>query len=85
MVLTASPAMSLAKRLETWIWVLIYIGLATIGLGISVVRNSRSLGLSMTCFGIGFVVLGIVLIYVRSMMKGSDPKRLNPTESKEIK
>jgi hypothetical protein len=84
-VLTASPDMSLAKRIEVWIWVLIYIGMATIALGLSVSRSSRSIGLTMACFGIGFAVVGIVLIYVRSTMKDSDPKRVKPTESTEIK
>jgi hypothetical protein len=84
-VLSASADMSLAKRIETWIWVLIYIGMAAIGLGLSVARSSRSIGLTMTCFGIGFAVAGIVLIYVRSTMKDNQPKRVNPNESTEIK
>jgi uncharacterized membrane protein len=83
-VLNASPDMSIAKRVEVWIWVLIYIGMAVIALGLSMSRSSRSVGFTMACFGAGFTVVGIVLIYVRSTMKDSGPKRVNPKES-EIK
>ena len=58
-----------SKKVDTWIWVLIYLGLILLGLGLSVRRSDGALGWGlMTAGGIG-VVVGSVLVWVRSRMK----------------
>ena len=61
--------MTTAQRIETWVWVLIYLGLLLFGLGLSVQRAAPSLGWMMTVTGIGLGAVGIALIYVRSRLK----------------
>jgi len=59
-----------SKKVDTWIWVLIYLGLILLGLGLSV-RSSGDAALGwglMVAGGIGIVV-GSVLVWVRSRMK----------------
>ncbi len=57
------------KRMQQFIWVLIYGGLLTLVLGLSVERNDEALGWSMVLGGGGVALLGAVLIYVRSRLK----------------
>jgi hypothetical protein len=58
-----------SKKVETWTWVLIYLGLILLGLGLSVWRSDAALGWGlMTVGGVG-VVVGSVLVWVRSRMK----------------
>ncbi len=57
-------------RLQQLIWILIYGGLLTLVLGLSVQRMDDVLGWSMVVGGGILAAIGFVLIYVRS--------RLNP-------
>ena len=61
------------KRIEGWIWVLVYIGMVLIGLGIAVQRTDTTLGWFITAPGITLTLIGIVLIVVRSRMKEKTP------------
>jgi hypothetical protein len=56
-------------RLQGLIWVLIYGGLLTLVLGLSVQRIDDDLGGSLEVWGGLVAVLGFILIYVRSKMK----------------
>ncbi len=57
------------KRVQQLVWVLIYGGLMTLVLGLSVRRVDDALGWSLVIGG-GFVALvGVVLIFVRARMK----------------
>jgi hypothetical protein len=58
-----------AARIEKWVWVLIYGGLLTAGLGLSVQRMDDVLGWSLVGGGGIACSLGVVLILVRSRMK----------------
>ena len=58
-----------ASRIETWIWVLVYLGLILLGLGLSVQRSDAALGWTIAAVGSGAVAIGIVLIWLRSRMK----------------
>jgi vacuolar-type H+-ATPase subunit I/STV1 len=58
-----------ASRVEVWIWVLIYAGLALLGLGLAVQRGDAPLGWTIAAIGIALAVVGAVLIWVRSRMK----------------
>ena len=58
-----------ASRIETWIWVLVYLGLILLGLGLSVQRSDAALGWTIAAVGSGAVAVGIVLIWLRSRMK----------------
>jgi hypothetical protein len=58
-----------SQRLHTIIWVLIYGGLLTLVLGLSVQRNDDDLGWSMVAAGLAVALLGFALIFVRARMK----------------
>ena len=54
------------KRLQSLIWVLIYGGLLTLVLGLSMERLDDAIGWSMVVAGGVIAAIGFVLIYVRS-------------------
>jgi hypothetical protein len=56
-------------RLHALIWTLIYGGLLTLVLGLSVQRLNDSTGWSMVAGGGLLAAIGFALIYVRSRMK----------------
>ena len=57
-------------RLEALIWVLIYGGLLALVLGLSLERWDEAVGLALEVGGGVVAAAGVVLIYVRSRMKG---------------
>jgi vacuolar-type H+-ATPase subunit I/STV1 len=59
-------------RLQQLIWILIYGGLLTLVLGLSVQRMDAALGWSMVVGGGVVAAIGFVLIYVRSRLTSSD-------------
>ena len=58
-----------SKRLHTLIWVLVYGGLLTLVLGLSVQRSDEDLGWSMVAAGLVVALLGFALVFVRARMK----------------
>lgn len=54
------------KRLQSLIWVLIYGGLLTLVLGLSMERLDDAIGWSMVVAGGVIAAIGFALIYVRS-------------------
>ncbi|MDO9415306.1 hypothetical protein [Pararhizobium sp.] len=58
-----------ALRIQKWIWILIYLGIFLLALGIAVQRSDATLGWSMIVPACALIVAGIVLIWVRSRMK----------------
>ena len=56
-------------RLQQLIWILIYAGLLSLVLGLSVQRTDDALGWSLEVGGVVVAALGFVLIYVRSKIK----------------
>jgi len=67
----------LSARIESWIWILIYGGLALISVGFALQQRGRSWGLAVIVAGALAAVLGIVLIWVRSRM--ADAPNAEPT------
>jgi hypothetical protein len=61
------------STLDTLIWVLIYGGLLSVCLGLSVWRTDEVLGHVVWVAGAAVAALGFALIYVRSRMKDSPP------------
>ena len=59
-------------RLQQLIWVLIYGGLLTLVLGLSVQRMDDAMGWSLVAAGGIAAAIGFVLIYVRSRLTSSD-------------
>ncbi len=59
------------KRIQQLIWVLIYGGLLTLVLGLSVERQDDAMGWSMVVGGGCIALFGVVLIFVRSRLKAS--------------
>lgn len=57
--------------LEKWIWILIYVGLFMLVIGIATGRANQGLGWSLAVPGVALAAVGIVLIYVRSRLKDS--------------
>jgi formate hydrogenlyase subunit 3/multisubunit Na+/H+ antiporter MnhD subunit len=62
-----APSKSIA-RLHALIWALIYAGLLTLVLGLSVQRTDDALGWALVVIGALVATVGFVLIYVRSRM-----------------
>ena len=58
-----------SKRLHKLIWVLVYGGLLTLVLGLSVQRSDDDLGWSMVAAGLVLALLGFALVFVRARMK----------------
>lgn len=59
------------KKMQQLIWVLIYGGLLTLVLGVSVQRTDAALGWSMMAGGAVLALIGFGLVFVRSRMKAS--------------
>ena len=59
------------KKMQQLIWVLIYGGLLTLVLGVSVQRTDAALGWSMMAGGAVLALIGTGLVFVRSRMKAS--------------
>ncbi|MDP2817656.1 MAG: hypothetical protein Q8O29_05150 [Polaromonas sp.] len=66
---TSSKAIT---RLQQLIWVLIYGGLLTLVLGLSVQRSDDALGWSLVVGGGMVAAIGFALIYVRSRLTAGD-------------
>ncbi|MES2101744.1 MAG: hypothetical protein V4569_18110 [Pseudomonadota bacterium] len=63
--------MSMTARIQKWIWILIYLGMILLALGLSVQRSDAALGWGIAVPGIALIVVGIVLIWIRSRMKNT--------------
>lgn len=59
------------STVETLVWVLVYGGLLSAGLGLSVQRTEEGLGHGIAVGGAAVAAVGFLLIYVRSRMKDS--------------
>ena len=57
------------QRVEAWVWVLVYLGMVLIGVGMSAQRSDEALGWIVTVIGITLDALGVVLIWLRSRSK----------------
>ena len=57
------------KKLDTWVWVLIYGGLLSMSLGWFVTPQRGPWGELLISGGVVAAVVGGVLVYVRSRMK----------------
>ena len=64
--------MRAAARIGKWSWILIYVGMVLLALGLSVQRSDTALGWGIAAPGIALIVVGIVLVWVRSRMKTTD-------------
>ena len=65
---------STAARLETWIWILIYGGLAVLSVGFALQQQGRPYGAAVMLAGALAAAVGVVLIWVRSRI-GDSPDR----------
>ena len=63
--------MSTVRRIQKWSWILIYVGIVLLALGLSVQLRDAALGWGIAAPGIALIVVGIVLIWVRSRMKNT--------------
>ena len=63
-----------AKRIEKWIWVLVYAGLAGFGLGLAVQRSDESMGWVIVVVGATLVAAGALLVWIRSRMNTDTPQ-----------
>jgi hypothetical protein len=57
------------KKLEKWVWILVYAGLVIGGLGLAVQRSDASLGWGLVSLGGAAILAGALLIWVRSRIK----------------
>ena len=56
------------QRVQQWTWPLIFVGIVLLALGLMVRRSDATLGWAIAAPGIALIVIGIVLIWVRSRM-----------------
>ena len=56
------------KKIQQLIWVLIYGGLLTLVLGVSVQRTDNALGWTMVAGGAVLALIGLGLVFVRARM-----------------
>jgi len=63
------PSKEVVLRLQKWIWVLIYGGLLCVVLGVFLARADLTLARCLQTGGGALVVIGVVLIYLRSRIK----------------
>ena len=57
------------RRLSALTWVLIFGGILALGLGLVVSRTDAELGWGITAVSIVAIVIGVVLVWVRSRME----------------
>ena len=60
------------QRVQKWVWVLIYLGLFLLALGLAVQRSDTAVGWGIAAPGIALIAAGLVLIWVRSRMKNTN-------------
>jgi drug/metabolite transporter superfamily protein YnfA len=63
------PSKEVVLRLQKWIWVLIYGGLLTVILGVFLARADLTLARTLQAGGGVLVLIGVVLVYLRSRIK----------------
>jgi len=61
--------MNNTKRIEKWVWILIYGGLIVGGLGLAVQASDASLGWTLASIGGALIVGGATLVWLRSRIK----------------
>ncbi len=70
------PVRTASKKTLLWmqrlVWIYIYGGLLALVMGVFVARADIALARTMQGVGLFFVILGVVLIYVRSRMRPAD-------------
>lgn len=59
-------------RLHTVTWVLIFVGLGVVGLGISWQRTSPTTGAVVIAIGAAATLLGVLLVWLRSRIRDPD-------------
>ena len=59
-----------ARKVETWVWVLVYGGMIVLGIGLAIQRTDADTGWPIACAGGVLVGLGALLVWVRSRMRG---------------
>jgi undecaprenyl pyrophosphate phosphatase UppP len=68
-----TPVRTASKKTLLWmqrlVWIYIYGGLLAVVMGIFVARADIALARTLQGVGLFFVILGVVLIYVRSRLK----------------
>ena len=65
--------MSAAARVQKWVWILIYAGLALLGLGLAAQRGDASVGWPIALVGVALIAAGALLIWIRSRMNIDNP------------
>ena len=55
-----------SRKIDTWIWGLIYAGMALGALGLSVQRSDAVIGWAIALAGMALFVVGALLVVVRS-------------------
>jgi formate hydrogenlyase subunit 3/multisubunit Na+/H+ antiporter MnhD subunit len=58
-----------ASLVEKLVWIYVYAGMILLGLGLAVQRSDPAVGWTIAAIGSVSIVIGIVLVWVRSRMK----------------
>ncbi|HEY4067854.1 MAG TPA: hypothetical protein VGM74_13225 [Burkholderiaceae bacterium] len=72
------------KRLQTWVWVLVYAGTLLVGIGLTARRSDSGTGAIVIWIGAVLIAAGALLVWIRSRIRTdtraetSPPKRPAP-------
>jgi uncharacterized membrane protein len=77
------PSLQTLKRLQNWIWILIYAGLLSCVVSLFLPTQERVMAATLQVSGGLLVLLGALLVYVRSRLQETPPN--TPPKSHEGK
>ena len=61
------------RRIEKWVWILIYLGMFMVAIGLASKSGDPALGWLIGCIGAASITVGILLIWLRSRIKTDSP------------
>jgi hypothetical protein len=65
------------KRIQTWVWVFVYAGILTVGIGLTARHSDSAAGGAIALVGAALVAVGALLVWIRSRM----PSDITTTKS----
>ena len=57
------------RKIDKWVWILIYLGMFAVALGLATQAADPALGWTLACSGVVAIAVGILLIWLRSRIR----------------
>jgi heme A synthase len=64
---TRAPA-----RIDTWVWICIYVGMVVLGIGLAALRAAAPVAWALCTAGGALIAVGLVLVWLRSRLGASE-------------